>query len=181
VPGGFSAVYGVLKAMEESGRARRGYFVEHLGGAQFAVPGAIDRLRAVREARLDEAGADPVVLAATDPANPYGAALAWPDPVPSASSRRHTPRRVRGGQVVLVAGHLVLYVEKGGRSLLTFTEDPELLAAAAAALDAVVASGRIPQLRVQRIDGEDTDGQALVDHLRAAGFVDHPQGLIRRR
>ncbi|MEX2621304.1 MAG: hypothetical protein WD250_13910, partial [Egibacteraceae bacterium] len=178
VPGGFSAVYGVLKAMEESGRARRGYFVEGLGGAQFALPGAIDRLRAVREEGLD-AGADaPLVLATTDPANAYGAALPWPRPL---GTHRHGPRRVAGAHVVLVAGRPVVYVEKGGRSVLTFTADQRPLADAAAALAALVDTGRVDQLRVQRVDGDAPADHPLVAHLRAVGFRDHPQGLVRRR
>jgi ATP-dependent Lhr-like helicase len=167
LPGGFSGVYPVLKAMEESGRARRGYFVEGLGGAQFALPGALDRLRASREPTED---AQAVVLAATDPANAYGAALPWPAP-----RGGHAPKRVAGAFVVLVGGAVALYVEKGGRSLVTFTEHDDVLAEAAAAL---AASGR--RLQVQRVDGDDLDGQALVDALRAAGFADHPRGLVLR-
>ena len=176
VPGGFSAVYGVLKAMEESGRVRRGYFVEGLGGAQFALPGAVDRLRAVRDAGVDADA--PVVLAATDPANPYGAALAWPPPL---GAHRHVPRRVAGAHVVLAEGRPVLYVQKGGRSLLSFTDEARHLAAAAAALGGLVDAGRIDQLRLQRVDGAPPGDQPPVAHLRVAGFRDHPQGLVRRR
>jgi ATP-dependent Lhr-like helicase len=178
VVGGFSAVYGVLRAMEESGRTRRGYFVEGLGGAQFAIPGAVDRLRAVRTA--DVAGEDAAVrvLAATDPANPFGAALEWPEP---AHDGRHLPKRTAGAQVVIAAGELVAYVERGGRSLLTFTDDPDRLGAAAVALAAVVDEGRVDRLQLQRVDGAAPEGQPVLDHLRAVGFVDHPRGLIRRR
>jgi ATP-dependent Lhr-like helicase len=178
VVGGFSAVYGVLRAMEESGRTRRGYFVEGLGGAQFAVPGAVDRLRAVRTA--DAAGEDAAVrvLAATDPANPFGAALDWPAPV---GDGRHLPKRVAGAHVVLAAGALVAFVERGGRSLVTFTHDGELLAVAADGLGALVDAGRVDRLQVQRIDGAPPVDQPLLDHLRAAGFADHPRGLVRRR
>ena len=190
IPGSFSAVYPVLKAMEESGRARRGYFVEGLGGAQFAVPGAVDRLRSVRmtsaasrRGATDGTGllpgdAEPshqVVLAATDPANPYGAALSWPE-----SGGRGQPRRVAGAQVVLVDGCVAMYVEKGGRSLVTFTDDSAVLAVAATSIGQLVSTGRMKSLRVQRIDGQTVDGQQLVDHLRAAGFVDGPKGLVRR-
>ncbi|HVL98714.1 MAG TPA: DEAD/DEAH box helicase [Egibacteraceae bacterium] len=177
VPGGFGAVYGVLKAMEEAGRARRGYFVEGLGGAQFALPGAVDRLRGVREAGLDAQADAPTVLAATDPANPYGAALAWPEPL---GAHGHAPRRVAGAHVVLVEGRPVVYVEKGGRSLLTFTADGGHLAAAAEGLGALVDAGRVDQLRVRRIDGGPPGSQPLAAHLRKAGFGDHPQGLVRR-
>ncbi len=177
VVGGFSAVYGVLRAMEESGRTRRGYFVEGLGGAQFAVPGAVDRLRAVRTP--DVAGEDAAVrvLAATDPANPFGAALDWPAP---AGDGRHLPKRAAGAHVVLVAGAPVAYLERGGRSLLTFTTDDELLGAAAGGLGGLVDSGRVDRLTVQRVDGDAPTDQPLVDHLRAAGFADHPRGLVRR-
>jgi ATP-dependent Lhr-like helicase len=177
VPGGFPAVYGVLKAMEESGRARRGYFVEGLGGAQFAVPGAVDRLRALRDGGGD---ADPdriVALAATDPANPFGAALSWPGP---AGAHRHSPRRAAGALVVLRDGRLVVYVERGGRSLVTFSPDEDDLAAAAEALAGLVAAGRVPSFQLGRVDGEESLDHPLVPHLRAAGFVDHPRGLILR-
>jgi ATP-dependent Lhr-like helicase len=177
VVGGFSAVYGVLRAMEESGRTRRGYFVEGLGGAQFAVPGAVDRLRAVRTPDVAGEDAGVRVLAATDPANPFGAALDWPAPT---HDGRHLPKRVAGAHVVLVAGALVAYLERGGRSLVTFTIDDELLAVAADGLGVLVDAGRVDRLTIQRIDGEAPADQTLVDHLRAAGFADHPRGLVRR-
>ncbi|CAN5216422.1 ATP-dependent helicase [soil metagenome] len=177
VPGGFGAVYPVLAAMEESGRVRRGYFVEGLGGAQFALPGAVDRLRGVREAGLDAAAAVPVVLAATDPANPYGAALAWPSP---SGDSGHGPRRAAGSLVVLADGALALYVERGGRSLLSFGVPGETLAAAVAALADAVRGGRVGRLLVGRVDGAEPGGQPLVAHLRAAGFADHPRGLVLR-
>ncbi len=185
VPGGFSAVYGVLVAMEESGRARRGYFVEGLGGAQFALPGAVDRLRAVREVGLevDAAGAGGVglALAATDPANPFGAALPWPEPrVAGPGAARHAPKRAAGARVVLADGALLAYLERGGRSVVTFTDAPGDLAAAARALAGLVAAGRADRLTVQRIDGADSLDHPLSPHLRAAGFTDHPRGLILR-
>ena len=172
VTGGWAAAYQTLKAMEESGRVRRGYFVEGLGGAQFALPGAVDRLRA-------PAGDDaaPVVLAATDPANPYGASLPWPERPRAAG---HTPRRVAGAHVVLRAGLPVVFVEKGGRSVLTFSDDEEILAEAAAAMAGLVAGGRLRSLRITRIDGEPLDHQPLVGGLRAAGFSDAPDGMVRR-
>ena len=113
-PGGFAAVYPVLRALEESGRARRGWFVAGLGAAQFALPGAVDRLRAHRTTPADEP-ARVAVLAATDPAQPYGAALGWPER--EGSSR---PSRTAGAHVVLVDGECVAFIERGGRSLLTF-------------------------------------------------------------
>jgi ATP-dependent Lhr-like helicase len=178
IAGGFSAVYGVLRAMEESGRARRGYFVEGLGGAQFAVPGAVDRLRAVRRQEVagDDAGLR--VLAATDPANPFGAALPWPAP-PDAG--RHLPKRVAGAQVVIADGKLLAFLERGGRSLVTFTDAPGELAAIAAGLVALVERRGVERLQVQRIDGAAPAHQPLIEHLRAAGFADNPRGLIRRR
>jgi ATP-dependent Lhr-like helicase len=177
VPGGFSAVYGVLKAMEEAGRARRGYFVEGLGGAQFAVPGAVDRLRAVREGGAEPESAQPLALAATDPANPYGAALPWPEP---GGEGRHAPRRVAGASVVLLDGRLLLYAERGGRSLVTFSAAEDDLAAAAAALAGLVADGRVASLQIGRVDGQESLDHPLVAHLRDAGFTDHPRGLILR-
>lgn len=178
IPGGFSAVYGVLRAMEESGRTRRGYFVEGLGGAQFAVPGAVDRLRAVRTPDVAGEDAGVRVLAATDPANPFGAALEWPAPV---HDGRHTPKRSAGAHVVLGAGELLAFIERGGRSLLTFVADPERLAAAATALARLVDDGRVDRLQLQRVDGVAPTDQPVLEHLRAAGFADHPRGLIRRR
>ena len=107
VPGGFSGIYPVLRAMEESGRIRRGYFVAGLGGAQFALPGAVDRLRGMRDGAGDDGSSDPaLVLAATDPANAYGLALPWP---------AKGPQRVAGAYVVLVDLVASLYVERGGR------------------------------------------------------------------
>ena len=178
LPGGFSGVYPVLKAMEDSGRCRRGYFVEGLGGAQFALPGAVERLRQVRDAAADRASEEVVVLAATDPANPYGAALPWPE-----AEARSRPRRVAGARVVLVDGHLVLFVERGGSSLLSFANDPDALAAATQALAATVTTGRDSGYVVRRINGDELDAAAATDvanQLRAAGFADHPRGLALR-
>ncbi len=177
VTGGFSAVYPVLKALEESGRARRGYFVEGLGGAQFALPGAVDRLRAVRESGLSEDASSPVVLAAADPASPFGAALPWPD---TAGQVRHRPRRAAGAHVVILDGVLVLYVERGGRSLLTFDAEDAMLAAATAALADGVRAGVLGGLRLEKVDGGAPTDHPVVGHLRAAGFADHPRGLILR-
>ncbi|MEA2972759.1 MAG: ATP-dependent helicase Lhr and Lhr-like helicase [Actinomycetota bacterium] len=158
--GGFAAVYPVLRTMEESGRARRGYFVAGLGGAQFALPGAVDRLRARREAT-----GEVLVLAATDPANAYGVSLSWPVP---------GPRRVAGAYVVLVDGLASLYVEKGAKSLVALRPfDGAWEDAAVGALDGLVASGRVRRLAVERYD------DALAPVLRAAGFVPSPRGLIR--
>ena len=115
IPGGFAAVYPVLRALEEAGRARRGYFVEGMGAAQFALPGAVDRLRAVRDSRPDE----PVVhlLAAADPAVPYGAAVPWPRR--GDDDERRVVQRAAGAHVVLVEGEPVVYLERGGKGLVT--------------------------------------------------------------
>ena len=175
VAGGFAGVYKVLRAMEESGRCRRGYVVEGLGAAQFAVPGAIDRLRAV--GHPGEASAATVVLAATDPAQPYGAALPWPSTV---GDLRHRPGRKAGALAVLVDGALVLYVERGGRSLLSFTEDSAALRAAVNALASAVHQGWLGSLSVERADGEAALGSALAELLRDAGFRATPRGLRLR-
>lgn len=178
LPGSFSGVYPVLKAMEESGRARRGYFVEGLGGAQFALAGAVDRLRSLRdEVRRTDAEPEVLALAATDPANVFGAALPWPDPVEGATGRA---RRVAGAHVVLVDGHLALYLEKGGRSVLTYSADLEVLAAAAAAAASLVDTGRVRDLKIAKVDGTAAADQPVVAALREAGFTDHPRGLVRR-
>ena len=142
VPGGFAAVYPVLRALEESGRARRGWFVAGLGAAQFALPGAVDRLRAFR-APGDEP--DVIVLAATDPAQPYGAAVSWPD-------GPGRPARAAGAHVVLVDGALAVYLERGGKSLLTFDSiDAQLWAGA---LVEAHKEGRIGRLQLERVDDE---------------------------
>jgi len=169
--GGFAAAYGMLKAFEDSGRCRRGYFVEGLGGAQFAVPGAVDRMRALAADR------DPAahVLAATDPANPFGAALPWPE------RGGHRPGRKAGAVVVIADGRLGLYVEKGGRSMLTFTDDGEMLARAVAALGDAVRSGTLGTVTIERVDGSVVPAQGpIVDALAAAGFVMTPKGMRLR-
>jgi len=183
INGGFSAVYPVLKAAEESGRARRGYFVEGLGAAQFALPGAVDRLRA--EARPSEMrsadGSRALVLAATDPANPYGAALPWPEAPRSADGGRgHQPARKAGALVVLVDGACVLYVERGGRTLLSFGEDVAVLQPAADALALAVRDGALGKLQVERADGVPIALSALGEALEAAGFRPTPRGLRLR-
>ena len=120
--GGFGPTYRALRSPEEAGQCRRGYFVEGLGAAQFALTGAVDRLRSHQQEPQE---ARTLVLAACDPANPYGAALPWPD------REGHRPGRKAGALVVLVGGALVFYVERGGKSLLSFTEDPARLGPAA--------------------------------------------------
>ena len=183
ISGGFAAVYPVLKAAEESGRARRGYFVDGLGAAQFALPGAVDRLRA--EARPIDArrpdGSTALVLAATDPANSYGAALPWPAATrPLDGGRGHQPARKAGALVVLVDGDCVLYVERGGRTLLSFSDDPAVLQPAADALALAVRDGALGKLQVERADGVPITASALGDALAAAGFRPTPRGLRLR-
>ena len=194
VSGGFAAVYRVLASAEDSGRVRRGYFVESLGAAQFATTGAIDRLRAhARQlgAPPDESARRAVVLAATDPANAYGAALPWPDrPVAddadetAPSGRRgHQPGRKAGALVILVDGDLVLYVERGGKTLLSWTDDGVSLQAAADALALAVREGALGRLTVEKADGGALlgSGHPLVDALAQAGFHATPRGLRLRR
>ena len=188
-PGGFAAVYPVLAALEERGAVRRGYFVEGLGAAQFAVPGAVDRLRALAEpgGRGHRQGRARV-LAATDPANPYGAALPWParvvdsgdGPADAGAPAGHRAGRKAGALVVLVDGDLVLYVERGGRTLLSFSDDAEALAAAARALAAAVGTGALGVLAVERADGGAVHASPLCDALTAAGFRVTPKGLRLR-
>nr|WP_088997882.1 DEAD/DEAH box helicase [Micromonospora echinaurantiaca] len=188
VAGGFAAVYPVLSALEERGAARRGYFVEGLGAAQFAVPGAVDRIRALAEPAdggPGRGGGPTLVLAATDPANPYGAALPWPERVVdsgdgAAPATGHRAGRKAGALVVLVGGDLVLYVERGGRTILSFTDDADALAAAGKALADAVHSGALGAMSVERADGEAVHSSPLRDALTAAGFRTTPRGLRLR-
>jgi ATP-dependent Lhr-like helicase len=171
VEGGFAGVYPILKALEERGHVRRGYFVAGLGAAQFALPGAVDRLRAARDPQEEDP--EPLVLAATDPAQAYGAALPWPE-----SAGR--PARAAGALVVLVAGEPAAYLERGGHSLVTFPAArhhhrwPE-------ALVGLVKEGRARKLELTRIDGGPvSEAPAIAEQLRAAGFVDGYKGLVLR-
>ncbi|MFJ9648233.1 ATP-dependent helicase [Streptomyces sp. NPDC101206] len=175
VAGGFSAVYRVLSAFEDSGQARRGYVVEGLGAAQFAMDGAVDRLRSAERNPPPLAA---VVLAAADPANAYGAALPWPEPPAGAS---HKPGRKAGSLVVLVDGELTLYLERGGRTLLAWppAEDPRL-AAATAALTEASRAGTLPALTVERINAAPALTSPLGAALEAAGFHATPRGLRLR-
>ena len=170
LPGGFGPLYRVLKQMEEGGRARRGYFVEGLSAAQFALPGAVDRLRAARidEPPIDGFGDEQVrILAAADPANPYGALLPWP------VAGSGTPRRVAGAWLILVAGKPALYLAPDGRRLLTFpdsiTDQGRELTPALAALHRVPTSGR-RRLLIQHIDAAPALESPLREALLAAGF-----------
>jgi ATP-dependent Lhr-like helicase len=194
VPGGFAGVYPVLKAMEEAGRCRRGYFVDGLGGAQFAAPGAVDRMRTLAEAPPEGPGREggpaggrsPLtqVLAAADPANPYGAALPWPERVATADGQGerpgHRPGRKAGAVVILSDGDLVLYVERGGRTLLTFSDDPDRLGRAADALALAVRDGALGRLAVEKADGEPVFDTPLARALTDAGFRPTARGLRLR-
>ncbi|MFC8510275.1 ATP-dependent helicase [Streptomyces sp. NPDC057411] len=183
VEGGFSATYRILSAFEDSGQARRGYVVEGLGAAQFAMDGAVDRLRAAANARDrgTEEGAGPraVVLAAADPANAYGAALSWPEPPTGAG---HKPGRKAGAMVVLVDGELTLYMERGGKTLLSWPTDPDspALRAAAQALAASATAGSLGTVTVERINGATALTSPLAGALEAAGFHATPRGLRLR-
>jgi ATP-dependent Lhr-like helicase len=172
IPGGYGAVYAELRALETLGLCRRGYFVEGLGGAQFALGGAVERLRELRD-RPEEA--DALVLAAADPAQPYGAALPWPKRAGARAAR------VAGAFVVLLGGEAVLYVERGGRSLTPLRDpDDTWLRPALAALVHHVRTGGSKRLAVERFDGEpvvETDAMAL---LVEAGFLAGPRRAVLR-
>ncbi len=180
IVGGYAGVYKVLAGAEEAGRVRRGYFVEHLGAAQFGTTGAVDRLRALSD-RPAEQQPETHVLAATDPASPYGAAVPWPEQL-DLTEATHRPGRKAGALVVMVDGALVTYLERGGRTALTWTDDPVTLSLAARALADQVRHRALAALTVHRIDGT----PALGDHpfaaaLQEAGFHTAPQGLRLRR
>ena len=172
VPGGFSAIYPELSQLETLGVARRGYFVEGLGGAQFALPGAVERLRGQKN---DDA--PPVVLVAVDPAQPYGAALAWPAR-PDRPDEVRRPARVPGAYVVLTGGEPVLYVERGGRALQTLVSaDDKRLEPALVALTEQVRAGRIKRIALEKVDGEPAIDSALGPALVALGFQQGPRRL----
>ncbi|SCD84438.1 ATP-dependent helicase Lhr and Lhr-like helicase [Streptomyces sp. TverLS-915] len=187
IEGGFSKVYRVLAAFEENGQARRGYVVEGLGAAQFAVEGAVDRLRAVATAaeRGDERAGRAVVLAAADPANAYGAALPWPEPP---ENTPHKPGRKAGSLVVLVNGALTVYVERGGKTLLVWPATPDeavdpddpRVGEALGALAEAAEAGALGTLTVERINGAPALTAPLGPVLEAAGFHATPRGLRLR-
>ena len=200
VPGGFGLLYRVLSRLEESGRTRRGYFIERLGAAQFSVPATVDRLRGhTRDTDLDAvhaadsaaggAGSSAgtpgrvpaaVALAATDPANPYGAALPWPSLEASPDSPAatgHRPGRKAGAVVVLVDGALCLYVERGGKTVLAFGNDAGALAAASRALVAALRTARVDKMSMERANGLPILDSALGSALLEAGFYSSPSGI----
>jgi ATP-dependent Lhr-like helicase len=168
VPGGFSTLYSELGNLELLGTARRGYFVEGLGGAQFALPGAVERLRSLPEARGEY-----MVLAATDPANPYGASLPWPK---LEGGRR--PGRTPGAYLLTCDGEPEVFVERGGRGLLRLREmnEGELGNAMQALADAVTA-GQLPKLAIEKLDGDAVIGSGHEEALIGAGFSRGPRKL----
>ncbi len=173
IPGGYGAVYGELKALETLGLCRRGYFVEGLGGAQFALGGAVERLRELKPKDGEEA--EPLVLAAADPAQPYGAALPWPKRAEGRAAR------VAGAQVVLLGGEPALYVERGGRSLVPLREpEEEWLRTALSALVAHVRAGGAKRLAVERFDSRPVAETEVISLLIDAGFVIGPRRAVFR-
>jgi ATP-dependent Lhr-like helicase len=167
VEGGFASVYGVLRALEDAGRVRRGYFVAGLGAAQFALPGAVERLRELRDPQREP---ETLVLAATDPAQPYGAALPWPE-----SEGRLA--RAAGAYVVLVGGECAAYLERGGKSLITFGVATEGWVDALASLQK---EGRVRRLVIERINGVPAVDSDEIGAFRAGGFSDSYRGLVLR-
>jgi ATP-dependent Lhr-like helicase len=170
IRGGFSVLYDAFSQLETLGTARRGYFVEGLGGAQFALPGAVERLRGQREGDAQR----PLVLAATDPAQAFGAALPWP----KRDGERRAPQRVAGAHVVLVGAEPVLYLERSGRGLVTLVdgEDPRLDTALGALADEV-RGGRIRRVGLERVDGEPVNEAPLYPRLVELGFRQGPRKL----
>jgi ATP-dependent Lhr-like helicase len=169
IPGGFSAIYSELSQLETLGIARRGYFVEGLGGAQFALPGAVERLRS-----LSDRDQSSIVLAAVDPAQPYGAVLPWP----TAENASRRPTRVGGAYVVLQGGDPILYLERGGRALQTLVaRDDVRIGAALEALVERVQSGAIKRLALEKVDGESALISPLGPQLIALGFQEGPRRL----
>jgi ATP-dependent Lhr-like helicase len=168
VPGGFASLYAELGNLELLGTARRGYFVEGLGGAQFALPGAVERLRS-----LPFEDGSFLLLAATDPSNPYGSSLPWPK---SPSGRR--PARAPGAHVLMRDGAPVVYVERGGRGIVRLTElSDEELSVAVNALAEAVAAGRLPKLAIEKLDGKPIIGSGQEEVLLGAGFSRGPRKL----
>ncbi len=170
IPGGFSILYDALSQLETLGTCRRGYFVEGLGGAQFALPGAVERLRSAGSGEETP----PIVLAATDPAQPYGAALPWP----KRDTEHRKPQRVAGAYVVLAGAEPVVYVERGGRGLtfLVDADDPRVRPALSALAD-FVTGDRARRLSLERVDGEPVVGSAWESLLVEMGFRQGPRKL----
>jgi ATP-dependent Lhr-like helicase len=173
IDGGFAGIYPEFTQLEVLGACRRGYFVEGLGGAQFALAGAVERVRDLREAA---AGGHVLVLGAADPAQPYGAALPWPE-----TAGRRSPARMFGAQVVLIDGHGVLYVERGGRGLVGLgAPGAERIARALAGLAEWVQADRTRRLVIGRVDGIPVEESDWHEALVGAGFRQDLKGLLLR-
>jgi ATP-dependent Lhr-like helicase len=179
IPGGFASLYSELSNLEVLGTARRGYFIEGLGGAQFALAGAVERMRS-----LPDGDRDYILLAATDPAQPYGAALQWPrldaGDSPSGSPRRgRRPSRTAGAFVLMCDGRPELYVERGGRGILRLRElDRGDFSAGMAELATAAADGVIPKLAIERLDGDPLIGSGLEETLIGVGFSRQPRKFV---
>jgi ATP-dependent Lhr-like helicase len=173
VGGGFGLVYPVLKGLEEHGRVRRGYFVAGLGATQFALPGAVDLIRSLRAAPEDP---EVVAIAATDPANPYGAALPWP----KASESGRGPTRTVGATVILVDGALAAYLSRGDRLLSTFLPEAEpTRSKTARAIARALAERHSSGMLIEEIDGASASLHPLASYLGDAGFVAGALGMQR--
>jgi ATP-dependent Lhr-like helicase len=197
IPGGFGSMYPVLKALEESGRIRRGYFVAGLGATQFALPGALDLLRSLRHGSISDqdAEAQAVLLAATDPANPYGAVLRWPASAPTGASARQAqesagrgPTRTVGAEVILVDGSLAAYLARGERNLLTWLPEaePERSRAARAVARLLIERARAGEdsprgMLIEEIDGGSPSSHPLALFLAEAGFLSGAMGFQATR
>jgi len=174
VPGGFGLLYPVFKGLEDTGRIRRGYFVAGLGATQFAMPGALDALRSIRDASQVE---DVAALAATDPANPYGTMLKWP-------AAPRNPTRTVGATVVIVNGALAAFLARGERQLTTFlpAAEPERSRAARAVSRALIERARrgddTPRgMLIEEIDGAPPSLHPILPYLMDAGFANGAMGV----
>jgi ATP-dependent helicase Lhr and Lhr-like helicase len=175
IAGGYAHIYGELKALETIGLCRRGYFVEGLGGAQFALGGAVERLRELRPRDAETHSVSALVLAAADPAQPYGAVLPWPKRAGARAAR------VAGAQVVLLGGYPALFVERGGKTIVPLREpEDEWLRPAFAALVGHVKAGRVRRLAVERFDGEPVTDSPVLPLLVEAGFLAGPRRAVLR-
>jgi len=179
LPGGFASVYRVLREMEQSGRSLRGYFVETLGGAQFTTSSTVDRLRTYAVTDDRAKADDTITLAATDPANPFGAALPWPDlPVAEdGSPHGHRPGRKAGALVVMCEGRLILYVERGGKTVLAFDLDEARLGAVAQSLAHTVQTRRLGRMTIEKVNGRSVNRTPFAEALLGAGFQPVPRGV----
>ncbi|MGZ8757751.1 MAG: ATP-dependent helicase, partial [Aeromicrobium sp.] len=180
LPGGFASIYRVLREMEQSGRSLRGYFVETLGGAQFTAASTVDRLRTFAVTNDSAQPGEAITLAATDPANPFGAALPWPDlpaAADNASPRGHRPGRKSGAMVVVCEGRPILYVERGGKTALAFDVDEAQFEVAAKSLAHTVQTRRLGRMTIEKVNGRSVNGTPFAKALLDAGFSPVPKGV----